>query len=109
MKIQLVAAGFCLVATISPAEPPATPVAAHSFIPESGFVPDEKTAIRIAVAVWYPIYGEKQIEKEQPYTAKLKDGVWEVRGSLPGLTLGGTAIAEISKKDGTILRVSHGQ
>jgi len=44
--------------------------------PKAGFVPDEKTAIAIAVAVWTPIYGEKNIQKEKPFKAVLKDGVW---------------------------------
>jgi hypothetical protein len=109
MKSPLLATGLCLMATISLAQAGSTPSAVHRFVPDSGFVPDEKTAIRIAVAVWEPIYGEEKIAAEKPYQAKLKNDVWEVTGSLPGLILGGTAIAEISKKDGTILRVSHGQ
>jgi len=81
----------------------------HNYKPKEGYVPDEKTAIRIAVAVWIPIYGEKQIEKEKPYQAKLDKGVWIVEGSLPEGMTGGVAIAEITKGDGCILRVSHGK
>ena len=83
--------------------------AGHNYKPPAGYVPDAATAIRIAVAVWEPIYGKKQISSEKPYHATLKDGVWVVEGSLPDDALGGVAIAEISKSDGTILRVSHGQ
>jgi hypothetical protein len=82
----------------------------HNYKPKEGYVPDEKTAIRIAVAVWIPIYGEKDIEKERPYQAKLDKGIWTVEGSLPeGWTKGGVAVAEIAKDDGCILRVSHGK
>jgi hypothetical protein len=81
----------------------------HSYIPPAGYVPDAETAIRIAVAVWEPIYGKKQIESEKPYQATLKNGVWIVEGSLPDDALGGVAVAEISKSDGTILRVTHGR
>jgi hypothetical protein len=81
----------------------------HNYKPKEGYVPDEKTAIRIAVAVWIPIYGEKQIEEEKPYQAKLDKGVWTVEGSLPEGWLGGVAVAEIAKDDGCILRVSHGK
>ena len=82
----------------------------HNYKPKEGYVPDEKTAIRIAVAVWIPIYGEKHIEEEKPYQAKLDKGVWTVEGSLPkGWTKGGVAVAEIAKDDGCILRVSHGE
>jgi hypothetical protein len=82
----------------------------HSFKPKDGYVPDAKTAIKIAVAVWEPIYGEKQIAGEKPYDARLDtNGVWIVTGSLPEFTPGGVAIAEIAKDDGRILRVSHGK
>lgn len=80
----------------------------HNYRPPQGFVPDAKTAIAIAVAIWTPIYGEKQIESEKPYVAKLDQGKWTVTGSLPkGWVVGGTAIAVIAKSDGRILRVSH--
>ena len=81
----------------------------HSVVPSNGFVPDEKTAIKIAEAVWIPIYGEHQIQSEKPFVASLKNGVWTVEGSLPKGWDGGVAIAEISKRDGRILRVSHGK
>jgi len=82
----------------------------HNYVPKEGYVPDATTAIKIAVAVWVPIYGEKTIADEKPYIAKLSnEGVWTVCGSLPANMVGGTAIAEISKKDGRILRVSHGK
>jgi hypothetical protein len=81
----------------------------HSVVPSNGFVPDEKTAIKIAEAVWIPIYGDKQIQSEKPFVASLKNGVWTVEGSLPKDWDGGVAIAEISKRDGRILRVSHGK
>ena len=66
-------------------------------------------AITIAVAVWIPIYGADTIENEKPVTATLSNGIWTVQGSLPKTMLGGVALAEISKEDGTILRVTHGK
>ena len=81
----------------------------HNYKPQQGYIPDEKTAISIAVAVWIPIYGKEQIEKEKPYTAVLKNGVWYIAGSLPEGWLGGVAEAEIAKDDGRIIRISHGQ
>ncbi len=51
-----------------------------------------------------------QIRSEQPYVATLKDGVWTVTGTLPRqYNLGGVAMARISKRDGRILFVLHGQ
>lgn len=83
--------------------------AKHSYRPEAGYVPDAKTAIRIAVAVWEPIYGEKQIANQKPYHATLTNGVWTVEGTLHGSRFGGVAVAEISKEDARVLRVSHGK
>jgi hypothetical protein len=79
----------------------------NSYKPKDGYVPDEQTAIAIAVAVWIPIYGKEQIESEKPFKATLKDGVWFVTGSLRENMVGGTAIAEISQDSGGILRVIH--
>ena len=79
----------------------------QGYVPPRGFVPDSATAVRIAVAVWIPIYGEHQIRSEQPFVATLKDSVWTVTGTLPRGFLGGTAVARIAKKDGRILFVIH--
>jgi hypothetical protein len=82
----------------------------HNYKPPQGYVPDAATAIKIAVAVWEPIYGRERISQQKPYKAVLADGKWTVEGSLPKqYTLGGTAVAEISKDNGRILRVSHGK
>jgi hypothetical protein len=83
--------------------------APHSYVPPDGFVPDAVTAVRIAVAVWIPIYGAKQIETEKPFTATLAGGVSTVTGSLPTGFAGGVAYAEIAKADGRIIRVTHGK
>ncbi|MDR1967599.1 MAG: YbbC/YhhH family protein, partial [Burkholderiaceae bacterium] len=77
--------------------------------PKEGLVPTAEVAIRIAVAIWEPIYGKENIERQKPYTAKLVNGVWHVEGFLPPDRMGGTALAEISQTNGTVLRVSHGQ
>ena len=83
----------------------------HTVQPSAGFVPDKETAISIAVAVWTPIYGKEKIAKQKPYKAKLINDIWIVNGSLKQkkgfITLGGVAIAEISKCDGKIIRVYH--
>ena len=76
-------------------------------MPRGGYVPDAKTALRIAVAVWSPIYGEKPIEGEKPFRATLKNGVWTVTGSLPPGFVGGVATARIAQRDGRILGVIH--
>jgi len=91
----------------------ASEVAGRGFRPESGYVPDSQTAVRIAEAVLAPVYGEKQIESERPFTAKLKDGVWTVTGTLHcpagNVCEGGVAEVRISKGDARILYMLHGK
>jgi hypothetical protein len=90
----------------------------QGYKPASGYVPDSKTAVKIAEAVLAPIYGEKQIESERPFTATLKDGVWTVTGTLRcpdgkgGITTscdGGVAEVRISRDDARILYMMHGK
>ena len=78
-----------------------------TYKPKEGYVPDAATAIKIAEAVWIPIYGEETLKDERPFTAHLVNGVWIVQGTLPDGWLGGTAYAEISKETGRILNVIH--
>jgi hypothetical protein len=78
------------------------------YIPKDGFVPNKITAIRIAISVCLPIYGDA-IYKEKPFDAVLKNGIWIVEGSLPKGYIGGVAVIRIQKKDGKILSVIHGK
>jgi len=79
-------------------------------VPAEGYVPTAEVAIKIAVAVWEPIYGAEAIAEEKPYKATLAEGVWTVEGTLPKrYNKGGVALAEISKRDGRILLVTHGK
>lgn len=93
-------------------------LAGQGYKPASGYVPDSKTAVKIAEAVLASVYGEKQIESERPFTATLKNGVWTVTGTLrcpdgkggtPTSCDGGVAELQISKNDARILYMSHGE
>ena len=77
------------------------------YIPKNGFVPDAKTAIKIAEAIWTPIYGKKEIESERPFEANLinHDSVWNVSGTIP--KIGGYPIIRIRKSDCKILYFIH--
>ena len=88
----------------------------QGYTPSNGFVPDEATAVRVAEAVLIPVYGAKQIESERPFTAKLKNGVWTVEGTLrcpdgrSGFTTcdeGGVATVKLSKEDARIISMIH--
>ena len=81
----------------------------RGYVPSNGFVPDSVTAVRVAQAIWTPIYGERTIAKEQPYRATLVRGIWHVQGSHPPRMPGGVAEIRIRKADGRILSVWHGR
>ena len=108
--LTLTAIGILCLACPSAAQT----TAPHSYVPPKGFVPDSATAVRIAEAIWIPIYGTEQIAAEHPIVAVLHGDTWTVTGSLPkpapgSEMAGGVAEAEIAKQDGRILRVSHGK
>jgi NTF2 fold immunity protein len=85
--------------------------------PKNGYVPDSKTAGKIAEAVLVPVYGEDVIRKERPFVAKLSGNVWTVEGTMycegrdgkltPGICSGGVAVVKLSKNDGRILFLAH--
>jgi hypothetical protein len=75
---------------------------------ELNYVPNDTTAIKIAEAVWLPIYG-KRIYSCKPFKAKLIDSItWEVSGTLHA-DKGGCPHIELRKSDGKILSVYHGK
>jgi hypothetical protein len=82
---------------------------AQAPIPKSGFIPDEKTAIRIAEAVLSPIYGEQKIIDERPFHAILSNGLWIVEGSLRAVSVGGVATIRLDKKTGAVISYIHGK
>jgi hypothetical protein len=81
----------------------------HNYLPRAGYVPDARTAVRIAEAVWIPIYGAKTLADEKPFVATRRGNIWYVQGTRTGKAPGGTAEAEIDGQSGKIIRVSHGK
>jgi hypothetical protein len=77
--------------------------------PANGFVPNEKTAVRVAEAVLAPLFGDELIRSEEPFTAQLKNGIWVVRGTVPEGHNGGAAVIKISKKTCEVLSAVHEQ
>jgi hypothetical protein len=81
----------------------------RSKLPPQGIVPDEATAVKIAEAIWLPVFGEQVVAKFRPYQAELKNGVWTVYGTLPRNSRGGTPMLAIRKEDGRVIEVWHSQ
>lgn len=76
---------------------------------KGGLIPDERTAVRIAEAILFPIYGEKQIRSQRPYKVKQRDGKWIIDGASPpaGFT-GGSFHIVILQRDGRVVEIGHG-
>ena len=73
---------------------------------KGGLVPDKQTAIHIAEAILFPIYGEKNIRGQRPYQVKLHNGKWTVAGYVrPGFAGGGFHIV-ILQRDGRIIEIA---
>jgi hypothetical protein len=74
-----------------------------------GLVADEQTAVKIAEAILFPIYGEKIIRNQRPYRTTLRDGKWTIDGTYlpPGFT-GGTFHIVILQRDARVIEIGHG-
>src|SRR5690242_532970 len=71
-----------------------------------GYVPNEETAIKVAEALWLPLYGAN-IYNHRPFKAMLQDSIWVVEGTLDDGARGGVPHAEIRKKDCKVIRLYH--
>ena len=49
------------------------------------------------------------VDKYKPYRAELRDGIWNVFGTLPDGVVGGTPEAKVRDSDGEVLEVFHSQ
>ena len=70
---------------------------------------DKETAIAVAEAILFKIYGRDQILGEKPYHANLVDGYWIIGGTLPKSYVGGTFLIILSSKDGRVIKLIHGK
>jgi hypothetical protein len=74
-----------------------------------GLVPDQKTAIAIAEAVLFHVYGEKAIREQRPYVVKHVRDKWIIDGAPPPRGMaGGSFHIIISQRDGRVLEITHG-
>ena len=80
-----------------------------STLPSNGIIPDEVTAVKVAEAIFLPVFGQEEVTEFLPYHAQLKDGIWTVYGTLKPNSRGGTPQLKIQKKDGKVLDIWHSQ
>ena len=73
-------------------------------------VPDKETAIKIAKAIWTPVYGENVVQSSRMFDAVQNNGIWTVTAKFSsGKLQEGTAMMDISQEDGRVSRILHGQ
>jgi hypothetical protein len=76
-------------------------------LPKSGVVPEADTALRIAEAVWTPLYGTDTIQSQTPLQAERNFNVWFVTGS-GSIANDDRLFALILQADGRLLSVGRG-
>ena len=69
---------------------------------EAQVLPIAEKALKAKMAPEY-------VDKYKPYRAELRDGVWNVFGTLPDGAVGGTPEARVRDSDGEVLQVFHSQ
>ncbi len=72
-----------------------------------GVVADKETAIRIAEAILFPVYGENAIRGQQPYQVTLKDGQWAVDGMVRPGFVGGRFHIVILQRDARVVEIGY--
>jgi hypothetical protein len=82
----------------------------YGIITANGYIPDKETAIKIAKAIWIPIYGKKELFLLS-YDVKLENGIWIIEGYNYLQILfninGGGPLIKIEKNTGRILFVGR--
>jgi hypothetical protein len=120
-KAHLIVVGFFLVGIMSAPTslsqtPASTPIPSKDLsgndrypLPKEGLVPDKETAIKIAEAVLFRLYGEDSIKGQRPYVVKEADYIWWISGTLPKGNYGSVFNIGISKHTAAILRLTVGE
>ena len=72
-----------------------------------GVVSDKETAIRIAEAILFPVYGENAIRGQRPYQVTLNDGKWTVDGTVRPSFVGGSFHVVILQRDARVVEIGY--
>jgi hypothetical protein len=70
-------------------------------------VPNKETALKIAKAIWVPIYGTWDVLFRVYNVQLTNNNIWIIEGGSFFPISGGGPYIQIDKKTGTILEVSH--
>jgi hypothetical protein len=72
-------------------------------------IKDKETAISVAEAILFSIYGKENIIRQRPYESYLINGYWVLNGTLPLDCEGGTFLIILNSTDGKVIKLTHGK
>jgi hypothetical protein len=72
-------------------------------------IKDSITAVAVAEAILFNIYGKQEIIYERPYEIYLISNHWVLMGTLPKGSDGGTFLIILDAKDSRVLKMTHGK
>ena len=72
-------------------------------------IKDRETAINVAEAILFKIYGKENIIRQRPYEVSMIGDNWFLNGTLPEGYLGGTFSIELNATNGQVMMLMHGQ
>lgn len=76
---------------------------------QSIIIKDSLTAVNVAEAILFSIYGKDNVTRQQPYETYLINNYWVVSGTLPKGSLAGTFLIIINAFDSKIIKITHGK
>lgn len=81
----------------------------EGYVSQSGFIPDESTAVRVCMPILQKIYGNDVLEDMPISICLSSNGIWKLHGHVKYGSNGGSFYMEIDKKSGKVLKVLHGK
>ena len=81
----------------------------EGYVPQSGFIPDESTAVRVCMPILQKIYGNDVFDDMPISICLSSNGIWKLNGHVKYGSCGGSFYMEIDKKSGKVLKVLHGK
>ncbi|MFV0537571.1 MAG: YbbC/YhhH family protein [Dysgonomonas sp.] len=79
----------------------------HNVVGTRVLIDKEESAIKIAEAILFPIYTEKNITRQRPYETYLINNYWVINGTLPKGYKGGIFLIILDARDGKVIRITH--
>ena len=77
----------------------------EGYVPQSGFIPDESTAVRVCMPILQKIYGNEAIEKTAIDICLSNKEIWKIRKHLKRKNKQETLYMDINKNTGEVIKI----